>query len=49
MYRIVYQHTGEIIASDLTLSGVESWLTRNEFKYQSFRFVGLTVELAEAR
>jgi len=48
MYSIVYKRTGLILASHLTLGDVDSWLTRNEFKYESFRFVGLTVEVMEA-
>jgi hypothetical protein len=48
MYSIIYKHTGLILASHLTLGDVDSWLTRNEFKYESFRFVGLTVEVTEA-
>ena len=47
MYSIIYKHTGLILASHLTLGDVDSWLTRNEFKYESFRFVGLTVEVTE--
>jgi hypothetical protein len=48
MYSVVNKRTGQILASHLTLNGVDSWLTRNEFKYESFRFVGLTVEVAGA-
>ena len=47
MYSIVYKQTGLVLASHLTLGDVDSWLTRNEFKYESFRFVGLTVEIEE--
>ena len=47
MYSIVYKRTGLVLASHLTLDGVDSWLTKNEFKYESFRFVGLTVEVVE--
>lgn len=48
MYSIVYKQTGLVLASHLSLSDVDSWLTRNEFKYESFRFVDLTVEVTEA-
>ena len=48
MYSIVYKQTGLVLASHLTLGDVDSWLTRNEFKYESVRFVGLTVEVTEA-
>ena len=48
MYRIVYKRTELVLASHLTLDDVDSWLTSNEFKYESFRFVGLTVEVTEA-
>lgn len=48
MYSIVYQPTGRVLASQLTLNDVDSWLTRNEFKYESFRFVGLTVEVTKS-
>jgi hypothetical protein len=48
MYSIVYERTGLVLASHLTLGDVDSWLIRNEFKYESFRFVGLTVEVTEA-
>ena len=48
MYSIVYKRTGQILASSLTLAGVDSWLTSNEFKFESFLFIGTTVEVADS-
>ncbi len=48
MYSVVYKPTGQILAQNLTLDGVDSWVARNESKYASLRFVGMTVIVADA-
>ena len=48
MYSVVYKSTGQVLAKNLTLDGVDTWVARNEGKYVSLRFVGMTVFVADA-
>lgn len=43
MYSVVCKQTGEILAKNLTLDGVDTWVARNESRYLSIRTVGMTV------
>lgn len=46
MYSVVCKKTGEILAKNLTLDGVDTWISRNESRYISIRTVGMTVFVA---
>ncbi len=43
MYCVICKVTGQILAKNLTLDGVDSWVARNESKYSSIRAVGMTI------
>lgn len=45
MYRIVLE-SGEVLASQLTLAGVDDWWGRYEKRYFSLRNVGMTLYVA---
>ena len=46
MYSVVCKKTGEILAKNLTLDGVDTWISRSESRYTSVRTVGMTVFVA---
>ncbi|SDI36221.1 hypothetical protein [Propionivibrio dicarboxylicus] len=46
MYSVICKKTGEILAKNLTLDGVDTWISRNESRYMSVRTVGMTVFVA---
>lgn len=43
MYSVICKLTGQILANNLTLDGVDKWVARNESKYESIRAVGMTI------
>ena len=43
MYRVVCKRTGQVLAKNLTLDGVGTWVARNESKYASIHAVGMTI------
>jgi len=43
MYSVICKLTGKILAKNLTLDGVDTWVARNESKYGSIRAVGMTI------
>ena len=48
MYSVIYKQTGQVLASNLTLDGVDTWVARNEATYSSIRVVGMTVFVTDA-
>ena len=46
MYSVVFKQTGQVLAHHLTLDAVDTWVARNESKYASISFVGMTVFVA---
>jgi len=48
MYSVVYQRTGQVLATNLTLDGVDTWVSRNESKYASIHVVGMTIFVSDA-
>ena len=48
MYSVVCKRTGQILAKNLTLDGVDSWVSRNEAKYASIHTVGMTIFVSPA-
>ncbi|MDR1377946.1 MAG: hypothetical protein LBJ36_02710 [Synergistaceae bacterium] len=42
------KRTGQVLASNLTLDAVDTWIARNESKYAGIRVVGMTVFVADA-
>jgi hypothetical protein len=47
MYTVVYQRTGQVLAKNLTLDGVDNWVSRNEAKYPKIHTVGMTIFVAD--
>ena len=47
MYRVVCKRTGQVLAKNLTLDGVDTWVARNESKYASIHAVGMTIFVTE--
>ncbi len=47
MYSVVNKRTGQVLAANLTLDGVDTWIARNESKYAGIRVVGMTVFVAD--
>jgi hypothetical protein len=43
MYSVVCQRTGQVLARNLTLDGVDTWVAKNESKYASMHTVGMTI------
>jgi hypothetical protein len=43
MYRVICKRTGQVLAKNLTLDGVDKWVARNESKYASIHAVGMTI------
>jgi hypothetical protein len=43
MYRVICKRTGQVLAKNLTLDGVDKWVARNEAKYASIHAVGMTI------
>ena len=43
MYSVVCKQTGQVLAKNLTLDGVDTWISRNESRYASIHTVGMTV------
>jgi len=48
MYSVICKRTGQVLAKNLTLDGVDTWVARNESKYASIRAVGMTIFVADA-
>ena len=48
MYSVVYKLTGQVLAKNLTLDGVDTWVARNESRYASIHVVGMTIFVADA-
>ena len=46
MYSVICKRTGQILAKNLTLDGVDSWIARNESKYAMILTVGMTIFVA---
>ena len=49
MYSVVSKHTGQILAKNLSLEGVDLWMTENESKYDSIRVVGMTIIVTDKK
>ena len=47
MYSVVCKRTGKVLAKNLTLDGVDTWVARNEAKYASIHAVGMTIFVAD--
>ncbi len=47
MYSVVNKRTGQVLAANLTLDAVDTWIARNESKYAGIRVVGMTVFVAD--
>jgi hypothetical protein len=47
MYSVVNKRTGQVLASNLTLDAVDTWIARNESKYAGIRVVGMTIFVAD--
>ena len=47
MYTVIYQRTGQVLASNLTLDAVDNWVSRNEAKYPRIHTVGMTIFVAD--
>ena len=43
MYTVVFKQTGQILASSLTLEGVDAWVTKYESIYTNMQTVGMTI------
>jgi hypothetical protein len=43
MYTVVFKRTGQVLATNLTLEGVDAWVTKNEAKYTNMLTVGMTI------
>ena len=43
MYSVICERTGQVLAKQLTLDGVDKWVSRNESKYGNIRAVGMTI------
>jgi hypothetical protein len=41
MYSIIDENTGTVLAKDLTLDAVDSWLNRNGRRYVGVKHVGI--------
>ena len=48
MYTVVFKPTGQVLADNLTLEGVDAWVTKNESKYRSMQTVGMTIFVLDA-
>ena len=47
MYCVICKRTGKVLAKNLTLDGVDTWVARNESKYASIHAVGMTIFVAD--
>lgn len=43
MYTVVFKPTGQVLAANLTLEGVDAWVTKNESRYSNMQTVGMTI------
>ena len=43
MYSVVCKQTGQILAKNLTLDGVDTWVAKHASQYASIQTVGMTV------
>ena len=43
MYTVVFKPTGQVLAENLTLEGVDAWKTKNEARYSTMQTVGMTI------
>ena len=43
MYSVVCKKTGEVLAKNLTLDGVDTWVSKHESNYASIKTVGMTI------
>jgi len=43
MYTVVFKPTGQVLAANLTLEGVDAWVTKNEARYTNMQTVGMTI------
>ena len=49
MYSVVCKMTGQVLAKNLTLDAVDTWVPKNESKYASIHTVGMTIFVSSAR
>ena len=43
MYTVVFIATGQVLADNLTLEGVDAWVPKNEARYSTMQTVGMTI------
>ena len=43
MYSVVCKKTGKVLAKNLTLDGVDTWVSKHESNYASIQTVGMTI------
>ena len=48
MYCVICKRIGKVLAKNLILDGVDTWVARNESKYASIHAVGMTIFVADA-
>lgn len=48
MYSVICKRTGEVLAKNLTLDAVDTWVARNESKYAGIQTVGMTIFVLDA-
>lgn len=48
MYTVMFKRTGQVLATNLTLEGVDAWVARNESRYTNMQTVGMTIFVLDA-
>ncbi len=49
MYSVVSKQTGQVLAKNLSLEGVDLWMTKNESRFESIRVVGMTIIVTDKK
>lgn len=48
MYSVVCKKTGQVLAKNLTLDGVDTWVAKHESSYATIQTVGMTIFVVNA-